>query len=208
MKKYFLLFTSVFMIVSLNIEAKKKDPYVITETSKTQTDNSFINFDDGYVHDEELIENKISELRADQQKALLSGTFDQLDNIILEDALLKAYGKWEGTRYSFGGDSENGIDCSALTRRIYRSVFSFELPRISTDQIKEGTIVNRNNLKPGDILYFRPENRVNHTAVYIGNSLFINASSSKGVILSSLDSTYWGKYFIYGIRVEKARITN
>ena len=199
MKKYIFLFPFIFVIISLNIGAG---------TSKPKTDNSFINFDDGYVHDEELIENKISELRADQQKALLSGTFDQLDNIILEDALLKAFDDWKGTRYSFGGDSANGIDCSALTRRIYRSVFSFELPRISTDQIKEGTIVNRNNLKPGDILYFRTENRVNHTAVYIGNSLFINASSSKGVILSSLDSTYWGKYFIYGIRVEKARITN
>ena len=199
MKKYIFLFPFIFVIISLNIGAG---------TSKPKTDNSFINFDDGYVHDEELIENKISELRADQQKALLSGTFDQLDNIILEDALLKAFDDWEGTRYSFGGDSANGIDCSALTRRIYRSVFSFELPRISTDQIKEGTIVNRNNLKPGDILYFRPENRVNHTAVYIGNSLFINASSSKGVILSSLDSTYWGKYFIYGVRVEKARIIN
>lgn len=199
MKKYFLLFPFIFVIISLNIGAG---------TSKPKIDNSFVNFDDGYVHDEELIENKISELRADQQKALLSGTFDQLDNIILEDALLKAFDDWEGTRYSFGGDSANGIDCSALTRRIYRSVFSFELPRVSTDQIKEGTIVNRNDLKPGDILYFRPENRVNHTAVYIGNSLFINASSSKGVILSSLDSTYWGKYFIYGVRVEKARIVN
>ena len=199
MKKYFLLFPFIFVIISLNIGAG---------TSKPKIDNSFVNFDDGCVHDEELIENKISELRADQQKALLSGTFDQLDNIILEDALLKAFDDWEGTRYSFGGDSANGIDCSALTRRIYRSVFSFELPRVSTDQIKEGTIVNRNDLKPGDILYFRPENRVNHTAVYIGNSLFINASSSKGVILSSLDSTYWGKYFIYGVRVEKARIVN
>ena len=199
MKKYIFLFPFIFVIISLNIGAG---------TSKPKIDNSFVNFDDGYVHDEELIENKISELRADQQKALLSGTFDQLDNIILEDALLKAFDDWEGTRYSFGGDSANGIDCSALTRSIYRSVFSFELPRVSTDQIKEGTIVNRNDLKPGDILYFRPENRVNHTAVYIGNSLFINASSSKGVILSSLDSTYWGKYFIYGVRVEKARIVN
>ena len=199
MKKYIFFFPFIFVIISLNIGAG---------TSKPKIDNSFVNFDDGYVHDEELIENKISELRADQQKALLSGTFDQLDNIILEDALLKAFDDWEGTRYSFGGDSANGIDCSALTRRIYRSVFSFELPRVSTDQIKEGTIVNRNDLKPGDILYFRPENRVNHTAVYIGNSLFINASSSKGVILSSLDSTYWGKYFIYGVRVEKARIVN
>ena len=114
MKKYIFLFPFIFVIISLNIGAG---------TSKPKTDNSFINFDDGYVHDEELIENKISELRADQQKALLSGTFDQLDNIILEDALLKAFDDWEGTRYSFGGDSANGIDCSALTRRIYRSVF-------------------------------------------------------------------------------------
>jgi len=62
-----------------------------------------------------------------------------------------------------------------------------------------------NNLKPGDILFFRPENRVNHTAVYLGNSLFINASSSKGVILSSLESSYWGRYFKYAVRVDDAR---
>ena len=203
--KKILLLSLITIIFPLTIEAKKNDPYIVTENSKNN--DSFINFDDEYVHDEQLIDSKISELRADQQKALLSGTFEQLDNIILEDALLKAYEEWSGTRYSFGGDSKNGIDCSALTRRIYRTVFSFELPRISTDQIKEGFIVNKNDLKPGDILYFRPENRVNHTAVYVGNSLFINASSSKGVILSSLESTYLGKYFIYGIRVEKARIS-
>ena len=59
-------------------------------------------------------------------------------------------------------------------------------------------------LKPGDILYFRPDGKYNHTAVYLGNSLFINASSSKGVILSSMEHSYWSKYFVHGVRVDTA----
>ena len=125
--------------------------------------------------------------------------------VILENALLKSFNNWKGTRYAWGGDSSRGIDCSALTRRVYREVFGYELPRVTEDQVKVGRRVSSNNLKPGDILFFRPENRVNHTAVYLGNSLFINASSSKGVILSSLESSYWGRYFKYAVRVDDAR---
>ena len=51
------------------------------------------------------------------------------------------------------------------------------------DQVKKGRKISTSDLKPGDLLYFTPENRVNHVAVYIGNSLFINASSSQGVVL-------------------------
>ena len=122
----------------------------------------------------------------------------------MQNALLKSFENWKGTKYSFGGDSSRGIDCSALTRRVYREVFSFELPRVTKDQIKVGRHVSRNNLKPGDILYFRPDGKYNHTAVYLGNSLFINASSSKGVILSSMEHSYWSKYFVHGVRVDTA----
>ena len=98
----------------------------------------------------------------------------------------------------------SSIDCSALTRRVYREAFNKELPRVSQQQIKKGTRVSAKNLKSGDIVYFRPDNRVSHTAVYVGNSLFINASSSKGVVMSSLKSPYWRKYFKYGVRVHNA----
>ena len=54
-------------------------------------------------------------------------------------------------------------------------------------------------------MFFRPEERVNHTAVYLGNSLFLNASTSQGVVISTLESKYWGKYFKYAVRVDKAR---
>ena len=106
-----------------------------------------------------------------------------------------------GTRYVLGGDSRKGIDCSALTRRVYREVFNKELPRVSTQQVKQGTRVSAKNLRSGDIDFFKPGNRTNHTAVYVGNTLFINASSSKGVVMSSLKSPYWRKYFRYGVRV-------
>lgn len=159
------------------------------------------NFDEEYVHDEALIHLKTKEL-----KDKLSNAYEQIDNIILYDSLMNAYNNWRGTRYRWGGDSKDGIDCSALTRRVYRAVFNgYELPRVSVDQVRMGNIVSRENLKPGDILFFRPRNSVNHTAVYLGNSLFINASSSKGVIISSIEEPYWNQYFRYGVRISAAR---
>ena len=151
-----------------------------------------------------LVITKINELQEKNQRLLISGTSSEIRTVKLQNALLKSFENWKGTRYSFGGDSSRGIDCSALTRRVYREVFSFELPRVTKDQIKVGRHVSRHNLKPGDILYFRPDGKYNHTAVYLGNSLFINASSSKGVILSSLEHSYWSKYFVHGVRVDTA----
>ena len=153
-----------------------------------------------------LVITKINELQEKNQRLLISGTSSEIHTVKLQNALLKSFENWKGTRYAFGGDSSRGIDCSALTRRVYREVFSFELPRVTKDQIKVGRHVSRHNLKPGDILYFRPDGKYNHTAVYLGNSLFINASSSKGVILSSLEHSYWSKYFVRGVRVDNANI--
>ena len=129
-----------------------------------------------------------------------SGSAHERKKVAVERKLLTSYKKWRGTKYAWGGDSKNGIDCSALTRRVYREAFNKELPRVSQQQIKKGTRVSAKNLKSGDIVYFTPENRTSHTAVYVGNSLFINASSSKGVVMSSLKSPYWRKYFKYGVR--------
>lgn len=149
----------------------------------------------------QLIIDKIKELQEDQNALLDSKKPENIKIVSLQNALVNSYENWKGTKYVFGGDSESGIDCSALTRRIYREVFNHELPRRSVHQAQAGKRVNLSNLKPGDILYFQPEGRTNHTAVYLGNSLFINASSSKGVVLSSLDSNYWGKYFKHGVRI-------
>lgn len=122
----------------------------------------------------------------------------------LQKELLKSYANWKGTKYQLGGDSKEGIDCSGLTRRIYREVYGIELPRRTYEQVKIGSRIERNDLKPGDIVYFKPEGTGSHTAVYLGETLFINASTAKGVIISTLENIYWNKYFEFGIRARNA----
>ena len=122
----------------------------------------------------------------------------------LQRNLLKSYANWKGTKYQLGGDSKEGIDCSGLTRRIYREVYGIELPRRTYEQVKIGSRIERQNLKPGDIVYFKPEGTGSHTAVYLGETLFINASTAKGVVISTLENTYWNKYFEFGIRTRNA----
>ena len=197
-----------------NLSSKKRNNKVKTDpenadatTSKKEDDREHKsdnqNLKNRFSNDS-LVITKINELQERNQRLLISGTSSEIRTVKLQNALLKSFENWKGTRYAFGGDSSRGIDCSALTRRVYREVFSFELPRVTKDQIKVGRHVSRHNLKPGDILYFRPDGKYNHTAVYLGNSLFINASSSKGVILSSLEHSYWSKYFVHGVRVDTA----
>ena len=156
---------------------------------------------------DQVIIDKMTELRKKHERIAKSGTASEKRNAAAEKKLLVSYSKWKDTKYAWGGDSKKGIDCSALTRRIYREVYGHELPRVSTQQAQTGKKVSSKNLKAGDIVFFKPEGRTNHTAVYVGNSLFINASSSKGVVMSSLKSPYWEKYFKYGVRVDKHKNT-
>ena len=197
-----------------NLSSKKRNNKVKTDpenadatTSKKEDDREHKsdnqNLKNRFSNDS-LVITKINELQERNQRLLISGTSSEIRTVKLQNALLKSFENWKGTRYAFGGDSSRVIDCSALTRRVYREVFSFELPRVTKDQIKVGRHVSRNNLKPGDILYFRPDGKYNHTAVYLGNSLFVNDSSSKGVILSSMEHSYWSKYFVHGVRVDTA----
>ena len=152
----------------------------------------------------QLVLQKLSELKRKQQEILKHGTVSQKKTVKLQNDLLKSYSHWKGTKYELGGDSSSGMDCSALTRRVYREVYGYELPRQTVQQIKVGAHIPREDLKSGDIVFFKPEDTNNHTAVYLGDSLFINASSSKGVVISTLENIYWNKYFKYGVRVRMA----
>ena len=187
-------FTSVLMLLAMvpgNLHAKAK--------AKKITKNKTSLAHKGTKHSTK----KMNELRKYHEKVLHSGTPAQKKKVFAQKKLLSSYNNWKGTKYAWGGDSKRGIDCSALTRRVYREVYHKELPRVSTQQVKLGRKVATKNLQPGDILFFKPGGRTNHTTVYVGNSLFINASSSKGVVMSSLKSPYWKKYYKYSVRINK-----
>ena len=193
-----------------NTEKKAKHTIAKTshtgkKTSHTKTSHTSGIYGISSNNKNQLIVNKMSELKKRHERIAKSGTASEKKSAAIEKKLLTSYSKWKGTKYAWGGDSKNGIDCSALTRRVYREVYNHELPRVSYDQVKTGKKISSKELKAGDIVYFKPKKEGSHTAVYVGNNLFINASSSKGVVISSLKSPYWKNTFEYGVRVDKTK---
>jgi cell wall-associated NlpC family hydrolase len=117
-------------------------------------------------------------------------------------ALIKQEFKaWEGTRYRLGGNGRGGIDCSGFAQRLLASLFGVQLPRTTARQVRAGHRINRSQLVPGDLVFFRPHSAPRHVGVYVGNGEFVHASSSRGVMLSRLDSVYWRKHYWTSRRV-------
>jgi lipoprotein Spr len=108
---------------------------------------------------------------------------------------------WMGKPYKFGGETKKGIDCSALVRELYNKVFEINLPRTSKQQFKHVTPINKNELKIGDLIFFKiKNNQISHVGVYLGNDKFFQVSNT-GVNISSLNDYYWRKYYYKSGRI-------
>ena len=115
--------------------------------------------------------------------------------------------QFQGVRYKWGGTTKSGMDCSGLIYESFKSSDIF-LPRISRDMAKKGHKVQLKKVLKGDLLFFKTGNRrnaVNHVGLVVdikNNDIkFIHASSSKGVIISGLNESYWLKAFYEARRV-------
>lgn len=107
---------------------------------------------------------------------------------------------WRGTPYKLGGTSRSGIDCSAFSRVLYQDVYSVALPRTAEEQERLGRRVDRKDLQPGDLVFFRTQGmgplfRSRHVGVYLGGGQFAQASGRRGVTVSSLDNRYWSRKY-------------
>ena len=112
-----------------------------------------------------------------------------------------------GTRYTWGGASAGGFDCSGYTMYIYGQ-YGYSLPHTASGQWQRGIgakVYSISELQPGDLVFFNDPSRnagkaCSHAGIYIGNGQHIHASSAKnGVVISDLASGYYNKYFIGGI---------
>lgn len=135
-----------------------------------------------------------SETRKEEEHASPTSTTD-LENVVKD---------WIGTPYRWGGTSKSGADCSGFTLRVYEEAFGKTLPgRRAEDFFQSAELINEKQAQPGDLVFFRIKGRrIDHVGVYLGNRRFAHASSSKGVVISSLDESYYAKHFFKFGRIE------
>lgn len=137
-------------------------------------------------------------------------TKDATSSTASGSAIVNTANQYLGTRYSYGGASPSGFDCSGFTMYVY-SQHGYSLPHSATSQWQSGLgsrVYSIGELQPGDLVFFNDPSRnagkaCSHAGIYIGSGQFIHSSSSKsnGVIISDLTSGYYNTYFVGGIHV-------
>jgi cell wall-associated NlpC family hydrolase len=141
-----------------------------------------------------------------------SGT--QEDDMMTQGGIAKrdimaAVMDWIGTPYYYGGNGRGGIDCSAFTRTVYKMVANITMPRSAAQQSTVGEIIrDGDKLQFGDLVFFNTRRAVyvSHVGMYLGENLFVHASSRFGVTVSSLQANYYRTRFIGARRLRPTDI--
>jgi cell wall-associated NlpC family hydrolase len=103
-----------------------------------------------------------------------------------------------GTPYKFGGNNpEKGLDCSGFVKHVYKESADISLPRSAAEMSQLGEMVAKEELKPGDLVFFNTMRRAfSHVGVYVGDGKFIHAPrAGKAVNVEDMRSAYWQKRF-------------
>ncbi len=125
------------------------------------------------------------------------------DSIAVIAQLNEQLSQWRGTPYRYGGMNQGGVDCSGFVYLTFRDRFDLQLPRTTVAQTDIGTRIDKDELLPGDLVFFKTGSGENglHVGIYDTDDEFIHASTSQGVIRSSLNNVYWKKVFWQARRI-------
>jgi len=193
------------------------------DTEEKETKDPSVRFtsaDDSMIVDLNLDLKDPNQLPADEPDVDVSSllatnqnyTFDLpgYDYTTIREKMLMEIIKYLGTPYKYGGNTKDGIDCSAFTQTVYRDVFNVNLERSARLQYKQGEVIDKGEeLKYGDLVFFNTRQRVKpgHVGIYIGDNLFAHASTKKGVTITSINYDYYARTFMGARRFETNGLT-
>lgn len=111
---------------------------------------------------------------------------------------LEKYAKeWLGAKYVYGAASKKKTDCSGYVMQVYKGFYSIALDhnaqRIYDDG--RGYSIRRTKLQEGDLVFFGNFWKISHVGIYLKGNRFIHASTSKGVVITSMDDNYWSSKY-------------
>ncbi len=126
----------------------------------------------------------------------------QLSNTSVGSDVISYAKQYIGTPYVYGGSSPNGFDCSGYTSYVYKH-FGISLPHSSSAQYNSLAKVSKNDLTPGDLVFFtNGGSGIGHVGIYVGNNQFIHSpSAGKSVCIESMGSGYYARNYVGAGRV-------
>lgn len=142
------------------------------------------------------------------QKGLVSRLSDTLQQATdrAGDLIKNAMGSL-GVPYRLGGTSaDTGFDCSGFVRAMYQQTVGLILPRSADQQAAATKTIDKNELRPGDLVFFNTMRRTfSHVGIYIGDNKFIHSPrSGSEVRVEDMRMSYWQTRFNGARRVEPA----
>lgn len=134
--------------------------------------------------------------------AALNGTTEAAPKVSATGAQVVATAqKYLGCPYVYGGATPSGFDCSGFTYYVLKTL-GFSPDRTPAGQYSMGSPVSKDQMQPGDIVFFAGTGAsgISHVGIYVGNGQFIHApNSSRTVSYDTLTTGYWSEHF-YGAR--------
>jgi lipoprotein Spr len=125
----------------------------------------------------------------------------------IAESIISSALEYTGTRYKYGGITKKGMDCSGLLFVAFGN-HDISIPRTSYVIAEEGKAIKRKDVDRGDLLFFKTSKRskkINHVGLVVSvdndGIKFIHATTSRGVIVSSLTEGYWNYAFVKATRI-------
>lgn len=138
-----------------------------------------------------------------QEKGLMSRLGGQLQNArdsvgARASGLVVSAMGFLGVPYKFGGNSaDTGFDCSGFVRAVFEESLGKVLPRRADEQAAATQIIDRSELKPGDLVFFNTMKRAfSHVGIYVGDGKFIHSPrAGSQVRVEDMRIAYWQTRF-------------